>query len=71
MDNVVYLDTITRLDIPADRVIEQAMGKLESVVIIGYTKDGEEYFAASEADGAQVLWKLERAKLMLLQVCDD
>lgn len=69
MSNVVNLPCITRLDIPPDRILQEAMGKLESVVVIGYTKDGE-YFASSQADGAEVVWLLERCKLKLLRVVD-
>ena len=70
-DNVVYLQTITRLDLPPDRILEQSIGELEGVVIIGYNKDGEEYFASSYADGGEVLWLLERAKMALLNASKD
>lgn len=33
---------------------------------IGYDADGAEYFASSIADGADVLWLLERLKQQLL-----
>jgi hypothetical protein len=68
MGEVVNLNNVTRLDIPADRVLGSAVGKLEGVVILGYDKDGEEYFASSYADGADVLWLLERAKLDILTI---
>jgi hypothetical protein len=59
------------LDVPPDRVLEQARGKLKSVVLIGYGLEGEEYFASSIADGAEALWLIERAKLMLLTIDDE
>jgi hypothetical protein len=65
MGKLEYLDIVTRLDIPPDRVLEQAKGKLEGVVLLGYDKGGE-YFASSYADGGDVLWLLERCKLRLL-----
>jgi hypothetical protein len=68
MGKVVNLNNVTRLDLPPDRVLESAVGKLEGVVILGYDKDGEEYFASSYADGADVLWLMERAKLDLLSI---
>jgi len=68
MGEVVVLNNITSLDIPADRVLEQAIDKLEKVVIMGYTKDGEEYFASSVADGGTVLWLMEKTKKALLGV---
>lgn len=66
-DNVVELPVITKLDIPAKRVLKKALeANLESAVIIGYDEDGEEYFCSSLADGGDVLWLLERAKAKLL-----
>ena len=45
MGDVVNLDTVTRLDIPAERVLEKAIERgLQSVVVIGYDNDGEEFF---------------------------
>lgn len=67
---VLIFNGITRLDLPADRIIEGALGKLRDVVIIGYDKDGEEYFASSVADGGTTLWLLERCKKKLLAVPD-
>lgn len=49
--NVVYLGGVTKLDLPADRILEKCAGQLEGVVVIGYTKDGDEYFVSSYADG--------------------
>jgi len=68
MTNVIPFTGITKLDLDPDMVIEQIKGKLEGVVIMGYTKDGEEYFASSYADGGNVLWLLERMKLQLLSM---
>ena len=68
MSNVVYLKTVTRLDLPPDRILEQAIGNLEGVIVIGYDKDGQEYFASSYADGSDALWLLERCKKALLNV---
>lgn len=68
MSNVIRFNGITRLDIDPDVVLEAAVGKLEGVVVIGYDKDGNEYFASSYADGGTPLWLLERLKLQLLTV---
>ena len=54
--NVVRPNNITRLNLDADVVLEAAIGKLTGVVIMGYDKDGERYFASSYADGGEVLW---------------
>ena len=66
-DNVIPFNGITSLDIDPDMVLDEAKG-LESVIVIGYTKDGEEYFSSSVADGGEVLWQLERSKLKLLTI---
>jgi hypothetical protein len=67
MSNVIPLGNITRLDLPPDRILEGAKERLESVVIIGYTNEGEEYFASSIADGGTVLWLMEKFKMRLLE----
>ena len=68
-DNVVMLDVVTKLDVPPERILQEALkANPQSVVIIGYDSDGEEYFASSVADGGTVLWMLERAKNKLLAV---
>lgn len=70
MGEVVDLNVITTLSLDPDRVLKKAIGKLERVVIVGRTKDGDEYFASSEADGGCVIWDMERAKLKLLRLAD-
>lgn len=70
MGDVVDLPVITTLDCAPDKVLSAAMGELESVVIIGYDKEGDEYFASSIADGGTSLWLMERFKKMLLEVQD-
>lgn len=69
-DNVVVANVITNRDLPPDRLLAAAIGRLDRVIIIGYDKDGEEYFASSVADGGDCLWHLERAKLKLLRQAD-
>ena len=66
-DNVIPLGCVTRLDLPPDRVLEGAKDVLESVVVIGWDKDGEFYAASSIADGAEVNWLLDKTKQMLLE----
>lgn len=67
MSNIIPLNCVTSLDLPADRVLNEAIEKLDKVVILGYDKEGEEYFASSIADGGSVLWLMERLKLQLLE----
>jgi hypothetical protein len=66
MAEIINLNCVTRLDLPADRVLESAIGKLDKVIIMGYDKDAKEYFASSVADGGEVLWLMERMKKALL-----
>ena len=68
MSNVINLSCITNLDLPADRILEAVAGKLNKVVLMGYDKDGKEYFASSIADGADVVWLAERMKKQLLEM---
>lgn len=70
-NNVTNLSQITKLDLPADRVLQSAIDAgIKSAVVIGYDADDNEYFASSIADGADVVWLLERAKLELLRIAD-
>lgn len=77
MSNVVELDTITRLDIPVERVLRRATeADLEHVVVIGWRKDlpdGEDefYFASSRPGGPEVLWMLALAQKRLLEIGDS
>jgi len=65
---IIPLGNVTRLDIPADRILEGAIGQLDGVVILGRQPDGEYYFASSIADGGTVLWMMEKLKLKLMDV---
>ena len=71
MSNVIPLGCITKLELPVDTVLESAKEQLDGVVILGYDKDGESYFASTYADGGEVLWLLEKAKKALLEVYDE
>jgi len=71
MSNVVKFPGETLLDLNPDDVLEEAKGKLEKVIVIGYTDDGLEYFDSSFADGMIAVWLLERIKMMLLTVVDE
>lgn len=65
--NVVTLGGPTRLNIPPERVLSAALSAdLSEVVILGRDQDGDEYFASSIADGADVVWLAERLKLKLI-----
>ncbi len=70
-DNVITFPGVTYLDMPPDRILQDAIGKMEGVIVIGYDKDGGEVFKSSYADGPEVLWLLERIKKRLLETVDE
>lgn len=56
--------------VECDRLLSNAVGHLETVIIIGYTKDECEYYASSMDDGAEIVWLLERIKKFILDQAD-
>jgi len=66
MGNVVQLPVVTRLNLDADRTLENLAGKLEGFVLAGYDKDGNEFFSSTYADGGDALWLLKRCEMALL-----
>jgi len=46
----------------ADRVLQDAMGKLDAVFVLGIDKDGDEYFVTSIPDAGTNLMLLRRAE---------
>lgn len=66
-DNVVTLPVVTRLNLDADRTLENLQGRLEGFVLAGYDKDGNEFFSSTYADGGDALWLVERFKKALLE----
>lgn len=63
---IIPLGCITRLDLPVERVLEQAKVQMQNVVIMGWDQDGELYFASTFADGGEIMWLLEKCKAALL-----
>lgn len=71
MGEVIPLGNITRLDLPTERVLEEAKGRCKrGVLILGWDDDDTLYFASSIADGGEVLWLMEKAKQALLEATD-
>ncbi len=70
-DNVITFTGVTYLDMPPDRILEDAIGKMKGVIVIGESVDGDEVFKSSYADGPEVLWLLERMKKRLLETMDE
>jgi len=71
MSNIIALGNITKLDLPVDRVLEEAKEQLTGVIILGWTHDGEAYFASTLADGGEVMWLLEKCKKDLLDAAEE
>lgn len=71
--NVVRLPVITTLDVDPDVVLLGAMGQLECVVVVGYTKgeDGVEFFASSVADAGTAAWLLQRGIWKLNKIVEE
>ena len=58
---VVDLNCTTCLDVPSEKVLQMAIdADLEGVVIVGWGKDGQEYFASSYACASEAGWALQR-----------
>lgn len=59
---------IVTKDHEADVMLQLARGELKDVVILGYDHGGELFFSSNIADGGTVMWMLEKAKKMLLEI---
>lgn len=70
MGKVVDFKGITRLNLNPQRVVNQIPDDLEGVVVMGYTAEGEYYFASSYASGAEVVYLAEAIKKMILDLAD-
>lgn len=73
-DNIEDFPGVTRLDINPERILKSVSRDYEfdELVILGFTKDEESpgdgsfFFSSSKANGKDVLWLLELAKLRLM-----
>lgn len=62
----------TSYDHDPNVILEMAKrGNLDEVLIIGFDQDGQLFVSASRNDLPALLWLLEKAKKMLLEVGDD
>ncbi len=69
MADLLNFNGITKLDIPVDCILSGAAeSDLQSVIVLGWDKEGEFYFASSMADGGDILWLLELTKKKLLEI---
>lgn len=67
MSEITDLKTTTFLDLPTKAILDGAADRITHVVLMGYDKEGDYYFASSISDGAEILWLLEQYKKRLLQ----
>jgi hypothetical protein len=70
MGDVIQFPDGTVGDIPIEGVLEGAK-LLQMVCIMGYDKDGNEYFASSSGDIKEINWLLTRYVHFLNGVADD
>ncbi len=66
MSNSIPFTGITKLN--PDMVLGNTKGKLEGAVIIDYTKDGEEHFASTYADGGTVMARVRELEEALADI---
>lgn len=71
MGDVVRFTGITRLDLNPDDVRDNIPDGMEGIVVMGYTAEGEFYFASSYADGAQLIYLAEVMKHKLMRIGID
>ena len=70
MGEVIEFPDGTVGDIPIEGVLEGAK-LLQMICIMGYDKDGNEYFASSTGDIKEINWLLTRYVHFLNGVMDD
>jgi hypothetical protein len=71
-DVVVPFTGITKLDLPAERIVSGASAaNLETVVVIGFDGNGDFFFSSNKADGGEVLWLMELARKKLMEIGDQ
>lgn len=65
--NVIEFPKETLNDVPAQQVIESAVAaELDEVIVIGWDKNGESYFASSQGSLAEIILDLEICKKALM-----
>lgn len=71
MADLLTFNGISRLDLPAERVLQSAIdAKIKTALVLGYDADGEFYFASTKADGGDIIWLMEIAKKKLLEMTE-
>jgi hypothetical protein len=70
MGEVINFEGGTKGDIPVDVVLDAAK-LLEMVVVMGYTADGQEYFASSSGCLKENNWLADRFKDLLKEMANS
>lgn len=74
MDNIIkfpieFKETLTTEVLPVRTILLGAdKANLKETVVLGFTQEGNIYFASSEADGPKILWLLRKAEQELLNI---
>jgi hypothetical protein len=68
---IIEFPGATFLDLEPERVLDGAKDRLESVLVIGFDKDGQLYMAGSESDAGAMLLLLELAKARLMRMASE
>lgn len=71
MSEVIQFRGITKLDLDADTLLENNKGNFKHLLLIGYDNDEEFIFGSTIANGGDVLWLLEVAKIQLLRIAGE
>lgn len=71
MGEIVSFRGLTKHDIDPDRMLEANKGEFKHLVLLGYNHDDNFIFASTMADGGDVVWMLELAKLKLYKITGD
>ena len=72
MGEVVILDCETRLDIPADRVLDAAKeDNLSVAMVIGHDPDGGLVLRTTTTKAKELVWLMELAKKLILDQFDN
>jgi hypothetical protein len=75
MGDVVGLPVITTVDLPPGKVLQGALethlhNPFKRVLVIAVHENGDEFQAASDSDGAVMLWDMERVRHTLMKIAD-
>lgn len=57
------------VDLPPEKILNELPEacEFEGVLVLGFLKNGDEFFASSYADGGDIMWLMELAKYMMLE----